>query len=113
LNTDNYINNNYNNIAAPQTRQTEGIRPFPASDAYELSLGEQSELVFILQLMLNSLSLYYDSPRIPVNGTFDTVTELAVKEFQRVNMLPVTGRVERLTWKRLAEEYNETVNDRQ
>ena len=94
-------------------RRTEGIRPFPESYAYELSPGERSELAFILQLMLNSLSLYYDLPRIPVNGTYDTVTELVVREFQRVNMLPVTGRVDRATWKRLAEEYNETVNNKQ
>lgn len=90
---------------------TAAIRPYPEKDGYELSLGESSELVFILQLMLNSLMLYYDLPRIAPSGTFDGETYRAVCDFQRINMLPVTGNVDRYTWERLAEEYNETVND--
>jgi len=92
---------------------TASIRPFPNNEHYELSLGETSELVFILQLMLNALNLYYEQPRIPVNGNYDTTTQNAVEKFQSVNMLPVTGTVDRITWARLAEEYNETVNDSQ
>lgn len=92
---------------------TAPIRPYPVTENYELSLGERSELVFILQLMLNALSIHYNFAHIPVNGTFDTLTEAAVRDFQKVNMLPVTGIVDRYTWKRLAEDYNETVNDSQ
>ena len=90
---------------------TASVRPYPRNKNYELSAGEVSELVYILQLMLNALSLYYDIPRLPVNGSFGAETENAVRIFQKINMLPISGRVDRATWSRLAEEYNETVND--
>ena len=93
---------------------TAPIRPYPRSESYELAFGEVSELVYILQLMLNALSIYYyDIPRIPVNGTFGSETENAVRLFQKINTLPITGIVDRLTWEHLAEEYNESVNDSQ
>lgn len=96
-----------------RTGKTAAIRPYPERDGYELSYGETSELVFILQLMLNSVRLYYDLPRIPLSGSFDGTTREAVCDFQRVNLLPVTGSVDRYTWERLAAEYNESVNDSQ
>ena len=99
--------------SSPQRNRVEGIRPYPNDNNYVLKLGETSELVFILQLMLNSLSIYYNSPRIPVSGIFDTTLQKIVAEFQRINMIPVSGTVDRTTWQRLVEEYNETVNDRQ
>lgn len=95
------------------TGKTAAVRPYPERDGYELMYGETSELVFILQLMLNAIRLYYDLTRIPLSGNFDDATRDAVCDFQRVNMLPVTGKVDRYTWERLAAEYNESVNDSQ
>lgn len=89
---------------------TAAVRPYPERDGYELSLGEHGELVLILQLMLGSLALYYDLPRVAPSGAFDDETYRAVCDFQRASALPVTGSVDRYTWERLAEEYNETVN---
>ena len=80
-------------LTVKRNSATGAIRPYPRYDGYELEDGERSELVFITQLMLNSLGIFYDLPRVPVNGVFDEVTMEAVREFQRVNMLPETGKV--------------------
>ena len=42
---------------------------------------------------------------IDINGLFDTKTENAVREFQRINGLDITGEVDKLTWNRLAASY--------
>ncbi len=68
-----------------------------------LKKGSKSECVKVLQKMLidnkclftNSLSTY-----------FGTVTEEAVKRFQKNNKLPVTGIVENSTFVKLYENYN-------
>lgn len=104
---------NENNKVLRNTGDTAAIRPYPKYNGYELAEGERSELVFITQLMLNSVNLYYDLPRVAVNGLFDTQTRDAVAEFQRINMLSESGIIDRETWDRLAEDYNETVNDSQ
>ena len=45
----------------------------------------------------------FDNAALPLNGVFDGATEQAVKDFQAVNRLPPDGRVDRITWNRLAE----------
>lgn len=100
-------------LALRRNSETGAIKPYPRYDGYELTVGERSELVFITQLMLNSLGLFYDLPRVPISGVYDELTTEAVRQFQMVNLLPVTGKVDRFTWDRLAEEYNETVNENQ
>ena len=97
----------------PSRTQRMGIVPYPNTEGYTLSDGERSELVFITQLMLNALSLYYDLPYTAPNGSYDEVTMSAVREFQRANMLAETGEIDPDTWDRLAIEYNRTVNDSQ
>ncbi len=59
-----------------------------------------------LQRYLRRLS--FDDPRIPrvpVDGIFDTVTEEAVRAFQDIYALPVTGRADLATFERLYAEY--------
>ena len=100
---------NAKRIAGPRG----SISPYPSNRKESVTDGESSELVFISQLMLNTLSAYYDLPRIPLNGSFDEVTSEAVRMFQRKNMLPETGEIDPLTWDLLAEEYNLAVTDPQ
>ncbi|MBO5938479.1 MAG: peptidoglycan-binding protein [Clostridia bacterium] len=42
---------------------------------------------------------------VPIDGIFDTRTEEALMEFQRMYELPVTGRADRGTWDLLFAEY--------
>lgn len=93
--------------------QRTGIVPYPSIDNYSVKDGERSELVFISQLMLNAVRLNYDIPQVGVNGLYDAVTANAVREYQRINLLPITGDIDPLTWDTLAEDYNLTVNDSQ
>lgn len=44
-------------------------------------------------------------PDPPVDGIFEARTEEALREFQRLRGLPITGRADRETWDRLYEDY--------
>ena len=45
-------------------------------------------------------------PEIPVTGYFGTQTENAVREFQRLYGIPVSGAVGSVTWYQIAREYD-------
>ena len=90
-----------------------GIVPYPNTENYSVADGERSELVFISQLMLNAVRLNYDLPELTVSGIYDEATADSVKEYQRINLLPVTGEIDPVTWDLLADDYNLTVNDNQ
>lgn len=90
-----------------------GIIPYPIRPGYVLTRGERSELVSILQLMLGALSINYDIPHVALSGEYDDITSDSVKLFQKLNLLDESGDVDGVTWDRLAEEYNRTVNDNQ
>ena len=87
--------------------KSRSFSPFPDTTDFSIGKGDRSDLVLIIQLMLNELRYFYDQyGYIPPNGRFGTTTEGAVREFQRVGGLDMTGRVDRRTWNRLAEEYD-------
>ena len=91
-----------------------GIYPFPDIDYYEVERGERYALVAIIQIMLDVLRLYYDSfGAVSFGGVYDEITENAIKEFQKANGLSQSGRVDRITWNRLAEEYNAALYENQ
>ncbi len=81
---------------------------FPASpNNYVTEFGEQSPFISILQFVLDEIRLSYDTfPEFEMNGTYDADTSLAVKEFQRLHAIPITGRVDRRTWNELARAYD-------
>lgn len=97
-----------NKISRPKS-----ISPFPNNSSYEVNEGENSELVFIIQLMLNALRMNYNIPYVPLSGILDAASCEAVKQFQKINSLPQTGCVNKETWDRMTDEYNATVNSRQ
>ena len=76
---------------------------FPAD--YSVGLGDENLLVGVIQFLLREIITLYgrDSSVIPLDGIFGDVTEQAVKDFQAVNRLPSDGRVDRITWNRLAD----------
>ena len=90
-------------------RNNRRIHPdfFPSAPTnYETSLGEESAFISILQLILDELRIAYSLPIFEKSGIYDGDTSLAVKEFQRIHFLPVTGRVDRRTWNSMSEAYN-------
>ena len=74
---------------------------------YFLSLGLENNDVADLQKYLNVISpISPQLEKIPVTGYFGTKTESAVKAFQKLYKLPITGTVGPVTWNKIAQEYN-------
>ena len=80
--------------------------PFPGN-GYEVSSGEKSELVYIIQILLSGIEVVYDIfSETDISGVYDEKTADAVRAFQKLNRLPVTGTVNAETWSRLASDHN-------
>lgn len=86
---------------------TEGIYPFPTSPEFVVMPGERSNLVYVIQIMLNELGRNYDSYGfLPLNGRYDIAMTRSIEEFQSAHGIKTSGVVDRITWNRMAEEYN-------
>lgn len=72
-----------------------------------LRLGDSGNNVKIIQTQLNRISRNYPAiPKIAVeNGIFGLDTEAAVRKFQEVFSLDVTGQVDKATWYRIRQYY--------
>lgn len=69
--------------------------------------GDKSELVYIVQSMLEKLKLTYDIfDGVTINGLYDENTSEAIERFQELHGLPATGKTDRATWNMLAAAYN-------
>lgn len=69
--------------------------------------GDKGPYIFLLQSILIQLSL--DTPSInrpEHNGTLDDLTSESLAEFQRLVGLPITGELDKVTWKHLAKQFS-------
>lgn len=84
----------------------------PSYPGFPLELGYSGDPVRTIQIQLNRISRNY--PAIPkigdVVGDFDYITEDAVKVFQDVFGLPVTGVVNEATWYQIAYIFTSVKN---
>ncbi len=87
-------------------RQGIAINPIGMDYDFQTTPGERSDTVYILQILLNTLSRDYSMTYISPSGIYGRQTTDAVKCFQEKNNLPVTGVADVTTWQRMAEEYN-------
>lgn len=86
-----------------------GIVPFfDRPPDYELNIGDENTLVSVLEIMLEEISSEYSGLILGFekNGIFDKTKADIIYEYQRVNLLDATGRVDKITWNRLAEDFN-------
>lgn len=68
--------------------------------------GEKHPNLYLAQGMLTVLSQVYGSITPPsINGVLDMPTEQSLSSFQKLNDLPETGELDRITWQRLALHY--------
>ena len=78
---------------------------FPRHPA-DFSVGRRDENIYVavIQLLLRDILTLYgeDAEQLPIDGVFGEITEKAVRDFQRIHRLPENGRVDRITWNRLA-----------
>jgi len=71
----------------------------------------QKEYVLNLQRYLRQLSATEpDITPPPLDGIFDTATEQALRQYQTLRGLPVTGRADLQTWTMLYEDYLSSLN---
>lgn len=79
----------------------------PSFPGIELKLGSGGNDVRSLQIFLNRISANYPAiPKIPAtDGIFDTATQAAVRKFQNVFNLAVTGVVDAATWYKITYIY--------
>ena len=83
------------------------ISGIPSSwPGYNLTIGSTGDKVRQMQEQLNVIASAYPAiPRVTVDGIYGQGTAAAVREFQSVFGLPVTGIVDYTTWYRISEIY--------
>ena len=79
---------------------------------FSVGRGDENIYVAVIQLLLRDIITLYgqDADLLPIDGVFGTRTEEAVKDFQRIHRLPPDGRVDRVTWNRLARAQSPATN---
>ncbi|MGI6717399.1 MAG: peptidoglycan-binding protein [Eubacteriales bacterium] len=87
--------------------QAEKVQGVPISYPGEpLQIGSSGYEVRTIQTQLNSISDHYPMiPKIRVDGVFGTQTQNAVRTFQQIFYLPVTGIVDLATWYKISGIY--------
>lgn len=76
-----------------------------------ITAGQRHPNLYLAQGMLMVLSQVYGSISEPgMSGVLDIPTGESISSFQRLNDLPDTGQLDRITWKRLALHYPAAAN---
>lgn len=71
-----------------------------------LRRGETSPYLYVVQALLQVLSEVYSSVGAPsLNGILDEITADALASFQALSGLPMTGELDKVTWKHLARQF--------
>ncbi len=76
-----------------------------------ITAGQRHPNLYLAQGMLAVLSQVYGSITRPgLTGVLDIPTGESISSFQRLNALPETGELDRITWKNLALHYPMAAN---
>ena len=68
--------------------------------------GEDHYSIYLTQALLIAMARSYASiPEPPLSGTLDYGTAESLSSFQRLNNLPVTGELDKRTWKHLVLQF--------
>lgn len=68
--------------------------------------GEENPHLYVVQAVLTVLSDFYPGITPPsMNGVLDVATSDSISSFQQMNQLPITGQLDKRTWKHLALHY--------
>ncbi len=84
------------------------VAPFMGSyPGKALRLGDVGNDVWLIQVWLNRIGRNYPAltPVLPEDGVFRVSTQAAVRTFQDIAYMPVTGVVDQATWYRLKRYY--------
>ena len=85
----------------------EQISGVPSSwPGYNLTVGSSGDKVRQMQEQLDVIAEVYSAiPRIAADGIFGSATQEAVREFQSIFDLPVTGIVDFASWYKISDIY--------
>ena len=85
----------------------EKVSGIPSSwPGYILQIGSTGEDVKIIQRQLNAIANNYPAlPKLKVDGIYGPKTAAAVKKFQEVFRMPISGKVNYPTWYRISDIY--------
>ena len=85
----------------------EAISGVPSSwPGYTLEQGSQGPKVRQIQEELNVIAgAYPEIPKLTEDGIYGPETEAAVRKFQSIFGLPVTGEIDYKTWYKISEIY--------
>lgn len=101
--------NVYRGILNSSPQYVNGV-PITVFPGYLLLFGMQGDEIRLLQEYLNTLSeVYPEIPPADTNGVFGSATRNAVRAFQSLFGLPVTGIVDALTWDAITDAYSDVV----
>lgn len=106
------IKKKYNAVKKLSNLNSEGIQAIEIAPVVvtELVPGIVSNEVKTLQYYLSVIGYFVDFiPIIGIDGTYGSQTEYAVKQFQELLKLPVTGIVDARTWDTLRDVYNQVI----
>ena len=68
--------------------------------------GQSGPIVYLAQVILTVLGdNYHCIPSPPITGILDAATSDALEHFQQLSGLPITGDLDRHTWKHLALQF--------
>jgi peptidoglycan hydrolase-like protein with peptidoglycan-binding domain len=75
--------------------------------------GDSSPYLFVVQGVLQALALDFPTVTAPSpSGVLDIATSRALREFQQLAALPVTGELDRKTWRHLSRHFTLFANRR-
>ena len=77
-------------------------------------LGDSNPYIFLLQSMLIQLSFDHQAIVEPIhNGTLDDHTAKSLRGFQQLAGLPITGELDKITWKHIIRQFSLSVHHQQ
>lgn len=86
-------------------RKPNKVACFP-SKRDKIKPEDKGDIVYIIQIILKNFSKKYKNyPAVTITGTYDVATEKAIRTFQRLSDLPITGIVDKKTWNNLTYIY--------
>lgn len=106
------IKNKYNAVKRLSNLNSEGIKAMEVTPAVvtELVPGTEGDEVRTLQYYLSVIGYFEDSvPIIGIDGIYGPETESAVRQFQSIYGLPVTGSIDARTWNTLQSNYDRII----
>ncbi|WP_078556040.1 peptidoglycan-binding protein [Alkalihalobacterium alkalicellulosilyticum] len=85
--------------STPAPAPAPSVQPAPSTPSTTLTIGVRSDQVTLIQTQLRSLGLFHVEP----TGYYGDITAQSVREFQRLNNLPVTGNADEQTIAKINE----------